>query len=142
MNVPREPLTPKTDELNMFWYAKRTKDNVWHITRPWRSVKIFYYYWKVHGAKTIVKSKFSEIEKQFPIRGMCCRWRRAISRKSVSTSLRSSDGTVVANHLRMWRNMITFAGISNPYRGVKTYHQHICKKKSSFSISARRLRSS
>lgn len=62
--------------------------------------------------------------------------------KSVSTSLRSSDGTVVANHLRMWRNMITFAGISNPYRGVKTYHQHICKKKSSFSISARRLRSS
>lgn len=66
MNRPRGPLTPKTDGVSIYWYAIKTNGS-WSISVPWRSVIKFYSYWKWHGAKTIVKNKFSDIEKNFKI---------------------------------------------------------------------------
>ena len=66
MNRPREPLTPKTDGVSIYWYAIKTNGH-WNVSVPWRSVIKFYSYWKWHGAKTIVKNKFSDIQKNFKI---------------------------------------------------------------------------
>ena len=66
MNRPREPLTPKTDGVSIYWYAIKTNGS-WNVSVPWRSVIKFYSYWKWHGVKTIVKNKFSDIEKNFKI---------------------------------------------------------------------------